>query len=98
MEKTALLSYLANSEVDEVYEILRSFLRKFSIFSASKSTETRLCVISALAGIATPDAMDILREGTKAFNRAVRHACQLQLKDIALRVESRKKDIPEQEV
>jgi hypothetical protein len=99
IEKTALLKYLATSEVEEdkVYDLLSFMLRKWSFFPASKNTETRLCVVSALADIATPEAVEILKKGTKVLNPTVRRACKLQLMKIAGRSGSSKEEIEKQE-
>ena len=92
IEKAALLSYLATSKEDEdnVYHLLSSILMRWSFFPASKRTETRLCAVSVLADTATLEAMEILKKGTKVLNRSIRHACQLQLREIARGSESSK--------
>lgn len=98
IEKTALLKYLVTSgeEEDKVSRLLNSILKRWSFFPASKRTETRLCAVSALADIATPEAVETLKKGTKVLNRTVRRACQLQLREISLRSESNKEEIVRQ--
>ncbi len=88
MEKTALLIFSGNTQKDEAYGLLRSLLKKWSLFPESKQTETRLCVVSALAALANPESEEILKEGTRLFNRTVRHACELQLERNNFREES----------
>ncbi len=88
MEKTALLIFSGSSQKDKAYALLRSLLKKWSLFPVSKQTETRICAVSALAALANPEAEEILKEGTKLFNRTVRHACELQLKERASREKS----------
>ncbi len=83
LEKKALLNFLAGTKSPEVSALLRSILKKWSIFSRSKQTETRLCAVSALEAMATPGAVDIIEEGTKIRNRIVRQACKLALSKIA---------------
>ncbi len=83
LEKKALLNFLANIKNAEVSALLRSILKKWSILSRSKQNETRLCAVSALKAMATPEAVDILKEGTKIRNRIIRQACKLALKKIA---------------
>jgi ferredoxin len=65
---------------------------RWSFFPASKRTETRLCAVSVLADIATPEAAEILKRGTKVLNRTIRLACQLKLRETALRSESSKEE------
>jgi hypothetical protein len=85
MEKTALLIFSGRTQKDEAYALLRSLLKKWSLFPVSKQTETRLCAVSALAALANPEAEEILKEGTRFYNRTVRRACELQLKERASR-------------
>ncbi len=74
-EKKALLAYLANNKREEVYDLLRSILKKWSLFSPSKHNETKLAAVSALEEMATPRAKEILEEGVKSFNRKISQAC-----------------------
>jgi hypothetical protein len=90
LEKKALLSFLARSKNGEVSALLCSVLKKWSILSMAKQNETRLCAVSALETMATPEAMDIIKEGTKIRNKTIRNACNLALRRIA------KKDKPNQ--
>jgi len=89
-EKKALLSFLASTKNSEVIALLHSMLKKWSILSTSKQNETRLCAVSALETMATPEAVDIIKEGTKIRNKTIRNACSLALRRIA------KKDKPNQ--
>jgi len=90
LEKKALLNFLASTKNGEVSALLRFILKKWSIFSMSKQNETRLCAVSALETMATPEALDIIKEGTKIRNKTIRNACSLALRRIA------KKDKPNQ--
>ncbi len=90
LEKKALLSFLARTKNGEVSTLLGSMLKKWSILSSSKQNETRLCAAAALETMATPEAMDIIKEGTKIRNKIIRNACNLALRRIA------KKDKPNQ--
>jgi HEAT repeat protein len=83
LEKKALLNFLASTKNGKVAALLHTILKKWNILSTSKHIETRLCVVSALATLATPEAEDIIREGTKIRNKAIRNACSLALKKIA---------------
>lgn len=74
-EKKALLAYLANKKSDEVYGLLRSILKKWSLFSPSKYNETKLAAVSALEAMATPGVKEILEEGAKSFNKKISGAC-----------------------
>ncbi len=75
-EKEALLCFLASTRKEEVNGLLRSILRKWSLFSASRQNETRLAAVSALQALGTSRAKEILEEGTKFFNKKIRRACQ----------------------
>jgi len=90
LEKKALLSFLARTKNNEVSALLRSMLKKWSILSSSKQNETRLCAVSALETMATPEAVDIIKEGIKIRNKTIRNACNLALRRIV------KKDKPNQ--
>ena len=90
LEKKAILDFLASTKNGEVSALLGSILKKWSIFSMSKQNETRICAVSALEIMATPEAVDIIKEGTKMRNRIIHQACKLALKKIA------KKDKPNQ--
>ncbi len=83
VEKKALLSYLANSQKDEVFDLFRSILKKWSLFSAARQNETRLAAVSALGTLATPKAKEVLEECIKVFGRSIRQACGLALSNMA---------------
>lgn len=83
LEKKALLNFLARTKNGEIIALLRSMLKKWSILSTSKQNETRLCAVSALETMATPEAVDIIKEGTKIRNKTIRNACNLALRRIA---------------
>lgn len=86
-EKTAIFYFLASSQSDEVYELIRSIMKKWSFFSP-KQKETRLCAVAALAAAGTPEAVEILKEGTKVFSRSIRRASRLQLRELGLNMNS----------
>lgn len=86
-EKTAIFYFLASSQSDEVYELIRSIMKKWSFFSP-KQKETRLCAVAALAAAGTPEAVEILKEGTKVFSRSIRRASRLQLRELGLNMDS----------
>ena len=71
------------------------FWKKRKIFFPYKTNETRLCAVSALGVMATPEAADILKEGTKIRNKAIRQACNLALTKIAS--EEEPKEEPKEE-
>ncbi|MBA7544483.1 hypothetical protein ES705_36839 [subsurface metagenome] len=82
-EKEAILKFLASTKSGEISAFLRSILKKGKIFFPYKTNETRLCAVSALGVMATPEAADILKEGTKIRNKAIRAACKYALVKIA---------------
>ena len=86
-EKTAIFNFLASSQIDEVYELIRSIMKKWSFFSP-KQNETKLCAVAALAAAGTPEAVEILKEGTKVLSRSIRRASRLQLRELGLRIDS----------
>ncbi|MQY61069.1 hypothetical protein GH153_04450, partial [bacterium] len=86
-EKKAILKFLASTKSGEVSAFLRSILKKGKIFFPYKTNETRLCAVSALGVMATPEAADILKEGTKIRNKAIRQACDYALVNIASKEE-----------
>jgi len=96
LEKKAILNYLASSETTEIINLLRSFLKKRRIFSRYKTKETRLCAVSALVTMATPEAVSVLDEGTKLRNRTIRNACKLALKKITQKQKPKEKTKDEQ--
>jgi len=83
MEKRALLNFLASARKNEVYDLFRSILKKWSFFSAPSQNETRLAAVSALEKVATPEARQVLEEGTGVFGRTVREASRLALSRMA---------------
>jgi HEAT repeat protein len=89
-EKEAILKFLASTKSGEVGAFLRSILKKGKIFFPYKTNETRLCAISALGVMATPEAADILKLGTKIRNKAIRNACKYALVNIASEKEPEK--------
>jgi hypothetical protein len=80
LEKKALLNFIAHAKKSEVVALLHFMLKKWSILSTSKQNDTRLCAVSALETMATPEAVDIIKEGTKMRNKTICNACRLALK------------------
>ena len=78
-EKSPLLKYLASAQTEEVYDLFRSFLKTWSLFSAGSHNETRFAVVSALEAQATSKVKEVLEEGTRVFGRSVRDACKSAL-------------------
>jgi hypothetical protein len=82
-EKEAILKFLASTQSKEISAFLQSLLKKKKIFFPHKTNEIRLCAASALGVMATPEARNILKEGTKIRNKAIRQACKQALMNIA---------------
>ena len=95
-EKEAILKFLASSKSGEISAFLRSILKKGKIFFPYKTNETRLCAVSALGVMATTEAADILKLGTKIRNKAIRSACKYALVNIASKEEI--KEEPKEEI
>lgn len=89
-EKTALFIFLASSHNEEIYSFFMSFLKKSSFFFKSRQNESRLCIVSALELMATPKAVEILKEGTRLRKKIIRQACQHSLRNLAAKNESKK--------
>jgi len=99
-EKEAILKFLASTKSKEISAFLRSLLKKRKIFFPYKTNETRLCAVSALGVMATPEARNILKEGTKIRNKAIREACNHTLVRVASEEESKEetKEEPKEEI
>jgi hypothetical protein len=82
-EKEAILKFLGSTKSGEISAFLQSLLKKGKIFFPHKTNEIRLCAASALGVMATPEARNILQEGTKIRNKAIRQACKQALMEIA---------------
>ncbi len=82
-EKRALLEYLADTRSEEVSELLRSLLKRWSILRRSKQNETRLCAVLALQKMGNREAQHILQEGARFRNKAIQMACKLALRKTA---------------
>ena len=78
-EKRALLKFLAVTQKEVVYDLFRSILKKWSLFSAAKQNKSRLAAVSVLEEMNTPEAKEVLQGGSKVFGRTVRKACRLAL-------------------
>jgi HEAT repeat protein len=87
-EKRALLEYLAETQSQEVSALLRSIMKKWSIFTKTKQNETRLCAVPALEKMACPEARRILEEGARSRNKTIRKACCLSLRKTTKNFES----------
>jgi len=87
VEKNSMLNYLASAKNDEAYSLFRSILKKWSLFSAAKQNELRFCVVSALEAQPSPQAREVLQEGTKVFGRSVRQACRVALSQMEHKAE-----------
>ncbi|UCE21715.1 MAG: HEAT repeat domain-containing protein [Candidatus Aminicenantes bacterium] len=83
VEKKFLLSFLASAQKEEVYKLFRSILKKWKLFSAHSHNETRMAAVAALEEAATPEARQVLEEGTSVFGRTIREACRLALSRMA---------------
>jgi len=99
-EKEAILKFLASTKSGEISDFLRSLLKKRKIFFPYKTNETRLCAVSALGVMATPEAADILKWGTKIRNKAIRKACNHALMKVASEEEPKEeiKEEPKEEI
>jgi len=83
VEKKALLNFLAKTKNSEICSLLQTYMKKWSILSRAKQNETRLCAVSALETMATPEAVRVLKEGRHIRNKKIRRACKLSLRKIA---------------
>ena len=89
-EKKVLFEYLAQTQSQEFITLIRSIMKKWSLFNKTKQIETRLCAVPALEKMANSEARSILEEGAKSRNKTIRKACCLSLRKIAQNFESHK--------
>ena len=78
-EKSAILNSLGRTRADEACRFLQKILKKSSFFPNPKQIETRICAVGALEVMATPQAVEALREGAKLRNKKIKQACQSAL-------------------
>ncbi len=78
-EKQAFLDFLGRSKNQEACEFLQAIIKKSSFFRRSKHNETRLCAISSLEKMGTPEAFQVLNEGMLSRTKKIREACRLAL-------------------
>lgn len=86
-EKKAILNFLARSKREEAYNFFRSMMKKSSLLTKCKIDETKLCIVSALEMVPTPETKDIFAQGAKSKNRVLSRACKLALRKISSKVE-----------
>jgi HEAT repeat protein len=89
IERKALLNFLALSQSNDVCTFLRSLMKKRRLFSNGKLIETRLYAVQSLEIMASPEALETLKEGMKVWNKTIRQACKLALRRLAPRDPSR---------
>ncbi len=82
-EKKAIFEYLAQTQSREFITLLRSIMKKWSLFNITKQIETRLCALPALEKMANSEARSILEQGAKSRNKTIRKAYCLSLRKIA---------------
>jgi HEAT repeat protein len=75
VEKKALLEYLGASRSEDGLEALKKLLKRRSLFFRQRATETRICAAYGLEKCATEEALEALREQSRARNRRVRETC-----------------------
>lgn len=89
-EKRAIFEYLAQTQSREFITLLRSIMKKWSLFNITKQIETRLCALPALEKMANSEARSILEQGVKSRNKTIRKACCLSLRKIPQNFEPHK--------
>ncbi len=77
--RIAILSFLVRSGNDEALEAVRRAMEKSGLLARTDRLLTRLCAVEALNRVRTPEAMELLREGSKSSNKKIREACQKAL-------------------
>lgn len=81
-EKKAIFSFLASSQKTQIFQFLFTLMKKSRLFSRTKHLETRLCIVNALEETAVPEAITILKGGTRLRHKTIQQACQLALRRI----------------
>lgn len=82
-EKKILIECLAKSQTEEAFAHLRSLLNRSSLFPRKKQEELRLHAAGALEMVATPQAVEALREGARSRNKKIKQACLQALEKLA---------------
>lgn len=81
-EKKAILSFLASSQKTQIYQFLFTLMKKSHLLSRARHLETRLCIVNALEEAAVPEAITILKGGTRVRHKTIHQACHLALRRI----------------
>ena len=76
IEKKALLEYVGSSMSEEGFPVLAKLLRKKSLFSRHRATETRICAAFGLSKYSSKEAYTVLREQINTRNPRVRETCK----------------------
>ena len=84
-EKRVYLNYCALNPNEEINFLFHSILNKKNFFLSNKALTTRLCVVSSLEAMATPEAVTILKEGSQLGKKRTRRACKFALRKLAAR-------------
>ncbi len=85
-EREAIYEALARSGSSEACELLRKNLKKISFFTPGRDkTELAIAAASALGKMATAEAKEALKDGTRSRSRRVRDACFRALEEISTR-------------
>jgi len=83
-EKEVALSALGQIRPDEAFECFRSFLGQKGIWGKGKAEETGILAASALEAMATPRAVEVLRQAEKSSGRKkIKEACREALVRLA---------------
>jgi HEAT repeat protein len=77
--KIAIMSFLVRTGAPEALEAVRRAMQKRGLFARADRQITRLCAVEALAGVGTPEALEIMRLGLKSSNKKISEASRSAL-------------------
>lgn len=82
-EKEAVLAFLGRTRTAEAFGFLRRTLARSPVFGSNRLLETRLAAVAGLESMATPEAVEALRQGAAGRTKRVREACEAALARLA---------------
>ena len=75
VEKKAMLEYIGVSKSEEGVDFLKRLLKKRTLFSRQRDTDTRVCAALGLGKSGGEHAFDVLRDHVTSRNSRIRETC-----------------------
>ena len=82
-ETRAFIELLGRIKTEESLAILMSFLKRPGISFGTKRKDNSLHAVSGLEIMGTPEAIKILKEGSRLYSRTIREACKNYLQKLS---------------